>query len=315
MSHLIALIEQYGLAVVFVNVFIEQLGAPVPAYPTLVVTGALLNKADYSGASLLLTAVVAAVAADCLWYAAGKRYGRRVLAALCRISLSPDSCVQHTQSIYTRWGAASLLVAKFIPGFASVGSALAGTARTRLVPFLFFDMLGAALWAGLAIYLGSLFSSAVDDLLDVLESLGKWGMLLLGIALAAFIARRWLQRRRFLYSLRMERVSADELHRLQQAGMPLTVIDVRPAVMQADGRIPGAMTLTLDQLRDPVSHLRFEGEVVVYCTCPNEASAAVIAKGLMQRGVSRVRPLSGGLDAWIAAGYAIERDELAEAGR
>lgn len=228
-------------------------------------------------------------------------------ATLCRISLSPDSCVQQTQSIYARWGSASLLVAKFIPRIASVSSVLAGAADTRLTTSVFFDMLGADMWAGSAIYLGFLFSSTVDDLLTVLQQLGIWGMLLIGIALAIFVGRCWVQRRRFLQSFRMARVSPEELRELKRIGRPFTIVDVRPVELQADGRIPGAATLTIDELSYPTNDLRFSGEAVVYCACPNEASAAIVAKRLMMRGVTRVRPLGGGTDAWVKAGYDIER--------
>lgn len=93
MSFFLELIEQYGLLFVFGNVLIEQLGAPVPAYPTLVITGALLDRGEYSGPMLLFTAVIVALIADFAWYQAERRYGGRVMARLCRISLSPDSFV------------------------------------------------------------------------------------------------------------------------------------------------------------------------------------------------------------------------------
>lgn len=151
MNSLLHLVEQYGLTVVFFNVFVEQLGAPLPAYPTLVVTGALLERSSYSTPLLLFIAVLAALIADFMWYLAGRRYGRKVMGTLCRISLSPDSCVRQTESVYLRWGASSLLVAKFIPGFASIASALAGALGTRRTSFIFFDSIGTALWAGSAI--------------------------------------------------------------------------------------------------------------------------------------------------------------------
>jgi len=46
MSFFLELIEQYGLLFVFGNVLIEQSGAPVPAYPTLVISGALLGAVN-----------------------------------------------------------------------------------------------------------------------------------------------------------------------------------------------------------------------------------------------------------------------------
>lgn len=306
MTYLFTLIEQYGLAAVFVNVFVEQLGAPIPAYPTLVITGALSARGNYSASTLLITAVAAALIADLFWYLAGKRYGSKVMSTLCRISLSPDSCVRQTESLYLRWGAPSLLVAKFIPGFASIGSALAGAMGTRPVVFLFFDSLGAALWAGSAIWLGTLFSTTVDDLLQVLDSLGKWGFLLIGLALIAFVGHRWWQRNQFIKSLRMARISVDELHQLRLDGAAPVIVDVRPSHAQREGRIPGAMTISMDDISKLALDMPVDSEVIIYCACPNEVSAAKVAKQLMQKGYTHVRPLHGGIDAWVAAGHTLE---------
>jgi rhodanese-related sulfurtransferase len=50
-----------------------------------------------------------------------------------------------------------------------------------------------------------------------------------------------------------------------------------------------------------------DGEVVVYCACPNEATAVKVAKQLQKLGYKRIRPLQGGIDAWIDAGMKVER--------
>ncbi|MDB6060990.1 MAG: hypothetical protein JWM78_1093 [Verrucomicrobiaceae bacterium] len=305
MNFLLHLIEQYGLFLVFANVLVEQLGVPVPAYPTLVITGALVSRGEYSAPLLLLTAVVASLISDLVWYQAGKRYGRKILSTLCRISLSPDSCVNQTESIYLRWGAPSLVVAKFIPGFASVASALAGTLNTRRSTFIFFDSIGAALWAGLAIFLGSLFSNAIDELLNVLAQLGKWGALLIALAFVIFIASKWWERYRFFKELRMARITVGELEQLFRNGRTPTVLDVRAALSQRE-RIPGAKIISLADMKELVIEGSLDDEVIVYCACPNEASAARVAKLLMNKGFTRVRPLLGGIDAWVAAGYAVE---------
>src|SRR5450830_1646820 len=76
MHYLYHLIEQYGLIIVFANVLAGQLGAPVPTYPTLVITGALAYRGEYPLVLLLLVAVLAALLADYSWYLAGRRYGR-----------------------------------------------------------------------------------------------------------------------------------------------------------------------------------------------------------------------------------------------
>jgi rhodanese-related sulfurtransferase len=104
----------------------------------------------------------------------------------------------------------------------------------------------------------------------------------------------------------MARISVDELHQLLQQGAAPTIVDVRSPLSQDEGRIPGAMTMSVEDLTPPILDTTYDGEVVVYCACPNEASAARVAKRLMQMGYSHVRPLTGGIDAWIAAGYSVE---------
>jgi membrane protein DedA with SNARE-associated domain/rhodanese-related sulfurtransferase len=308
MSNLIALIEHYGLALVFVNVLLLQAGLPVPAYPTLIVTGALAARSPYTLPGLVATAVAASVVADAGWYLVGRRFGGRVLKTLCRISLSPDTCVRQTESIFTRWGAPSLAVAKFIPGFASVATAMAGIVHLSPWRFVLFDAIGAALWSGVAITLGYIFRDAVNDVLAVLTAMGKIGLVLIIAAFVIYLVVKWVQRQRFIRQLRMDRMTVDELRDLVTSGTPTTVIDVRSPLSQAiTGRIPGAITVDATNLRPELLAIEPTNEVVVYCACPNEASAVKVAQALRQRGFQRVRPLTGGIDAWIEAGQEVER--------
>jgi membrane protein DedA with SNARE-associated domain/rhodanese-related sulfurtransferase len=308
MGNLISLIEHYGLALVFVNVLLLQAGLPVPAYPTLIVTGALAARSPYTLPGLVATAVAASVLADIGWYLVGRRFGGRVLRTLCRISLSPDTCVRQTESIFTRFGAPSLAVAKFIPGFASVATAMAGIVRLSPWRFVLFDAIGAALWSGVAIALGYIFRNAVNDVLDVLTALGKIGLALIVAAFVVYLLWKWVQRQRFIRQLRMDRMTVDELRALVTSGTPTTVIDVRSPLSQAvTGRIPGAIAVDVTNLRPELLSIEPTNEVVVYCACPNEASAVKVAQALRQRGFQRVRPLAGGIDAWIEAGQEVER--------
>jgi membrane protein DedA with SNARE-associated domain/rhodanese-related sulfurtransferase len=307
MEHLITLIEHYGLALVFVNVLLLQAGLPVPAYPTLIVTGALAARSPYTLPGLVATAVAASVIADLGWYLVGRRLGGRVLKTLCRISLSPDSCVRQTESIFTRWGARSLTVAKFIPGFASVATAMAGIVRLSPWRFLVFDAIGAALWSGVAISLGYIFRNAVNDVLDVLAAMGRIGLALVVAAFVGYVIMKWVQRQRFIRQLKMDRMTVDELRELFDAGTPTTVVDVRSPLSQATtGRIPGAITVNVTNMPLELLAVPLTNEVVVYCACPNEASAVKVAQALKQRGFQRVRPLAGGIDAWIDAGHEVE---------
>jgi len=310
MQLLLTLIEQYGLWLVFANVLALQCGLPLPAYPTLIVVGAMTARGDITIAQVIAVATAASLIADFAWYFAGARHGRRVLRLMCRLSLSPDSCVRQTENIYERWGAPSLVIAKFVPGFAAVATSMAGMVRTRLWKFALFDTIGALLWSGIAVGLGWLFRDAVAQVLAVFSQAGRWGLIALIVALALFIAVKALQRYQLIRSLRMSRVSVDELNDLLAHQEPPLIVDVRSLSSQKRGRIPGAVWIDShafdDSLRARGLSDRIGQEVIVYCDCPNEASAATIAKKLMRLGFKRVRPLGGGMDAWIEKGYAVE---------
>ncbi|WP_280153963.1 rhodanese-like domain-containing protein [Piscinibacter sp. XHJ-5] len=306
MATLLDLISQYGVLFVFACVLVEQAGAPIPAFPALLVAGSLAAAGTHSAAAFLASAVAASLIADSLWYAAGKRFGSRVLRTLCRLSLSQDGCVRQTEAIFVRWGAPSLMLAKFIPGFASVATAMAGSTGVGRAAFLVYDGIGAALWAAVALALGWVFAAAVADVLFVLAEMGRWGLILLAAFLAAFVAARAWRRYRFHARLRMDRISVHALAQMLDRGESPLVVDVRSAHEQAQGVIPGAMLFGHHDWPDDLRPPSENAVVVVYCACPNEASAALVAQKLMQRGFRQVRPLLGGIDAWRAAGLALE---------
>ncbi len=310
MDTLLHIIESYGLWVVFVCVLLDQGGLPFPSYAPMIVTAALATDKHESLWPVLLIATLAALIADIAWFSGGRRFGNRLLRLMCRVSLSPDSCVGLTRRIYVRWGAPSLILAKYIPGFAAVSTTLAGEAGTSWRRFIIYDGIGAALWAGGAIALGAIFHEAVEAVLLELDRLGQVALLLLIAAVALFVAVKWWQRHSFMAQIRMSRISIDELAALLESGSAATILDVRtPERRATSGWIPGSISV-----RD-IAELQFApgAEVIVYCDCPNEASAAVIARKLQERGFKRVRPLAGGIEAWQARGRPLERLALAGA--
>jgi membrane protein DedA with SNARE-associated domain/rhodanese-related sulfurtransferase len=310
MNSLLQLLGNHGLAVAFVNVLLVQLGLPVPAYPALIVTGALIAQAHESIAALLGAAVAGSLVADVVWYAAGRRYGGRVVRTVCRISLSPDSCVRQTESLFARWGPASLLIAKFVPGFGTIATTLSGSNRLPFATFVALDALGAALYAGAAIVLGVIFSDAVGSVLAVFEQMGRIGVVALLVALALFIGFRWWQRASLLRELRMTRISVAELADLVKSETAPTILDVRSAESrQRDGTIPGAIHWSGEAGTALGDDVMRDAEIVVFCACPNEVSAARVARALRLAGFEHVRPLHGGIDAWIDAGLPVARPE------
>jgi membrane protein DedA with SNARE-associated domain/rhodanese-related sulfurtransferase len=311
MQEINQLIAQHGLALIFSNVFLDQLGFPAPAIPALMVAGALAADGRLLAPEVFVVSVVATLIADSAWFLAGRRYGNGVMKVLCRVSLTPDLCVNRTQTLFERWGVNALLIAKFIPGLAVVAPPLAGATGIGWTRFLLFSTVGAGLWVGAGMGLGMVLKEQIERLLGVLESAGGTAIIVLGALFAAYLAYKWWERHRFFTMLRMARISVDELYRLMDAGAGPVIVDVRTQTARElePRRIPGALHVSLDAIDEHASDLPRDRDIILYCTCPNEISAAEAAKLLMNSGLTRVRPLHGGLDAWIAAGYDVEELE------
>lgn len=298
----------FGLSLVFFNVLLEQLGLPVPAIPTLIIAGALAADGRLPAAGVCAAALGACLIGDSAWYLAGRSYGVRIMRLLCRISLTPDICVSQTQNTFERWGAGALVIAKFVPGLSMIAPPLAGATRMSYARFLGCSALGSALWVGVALLAGALLRPQIIRLLPRLTSLGGAALAALVALLAIYIAFKWWERRRFYAALEMARISVADLHAQMGGGQPPVVVDVRSPTAQGVDlrRIPGALHVPLHDVELHMGELPLDSEIVLYCNCPNEASAAQAARVLLNHGFRQVRPLGGGLDAWIAAGFAVE---------
>jgi len=289
---------------VFAVVLVQQLGAPIPATPLLLLAGAHAATDPIYGVYALALAILASSLGSLPWFWAGRRYGYRVLKFMCRISLSPDSCVRQTETFFERYGAAALLIAKFVPGLARVGPPLAGTFRLGLASFLLYYGAGNALWAGFGLILGFAFHTEIEWLMDRLTAFGGPALMVVAGILALYVAYRWLVRRQFLKSLRASRIAVAELQEMIARGEAPIVLDVRSRThRKLDARmIPGARPVDAEDLEGPLTQIPSGRDVVVYCACPNDATAVKVAMLLRRRGIRHVRPLAGGFDAWISAG-------------
>lgn len=258
----------HGHAVLFVWVLVEQLGVPVPAMPLLLAAGALAGAGRMSYLASLLFAMLGAVVADSVWFQLGRRKGIKILQLLCRISLEPDSCVRRTEGIFSRQGARSLLVAKFLPGLGLVTPPLAGIFRMRFRRFLLFDAIGSMLWAGAFLGLGYVFAGQIELVAARLASLGGWLVVLILASLAGYIGSKFVARQRFLRELRIARITVDELKGKLDAGEQITIVDLRHSLdFEAEPEvIPGALHMEAKELEEKNDRLPRTGEVVLYCT-------------------------------------------------
>ena len=116
----IEFLSRHGWVVLIVWVFAEQVGLPIPSVPILLAAGALAGAGRMNLLASLFCSILAAMAADLLWFYLGRSRGIQVLRLLCRISLEPDSCVRRTEGVFSSRGAGTLLFSKFVPGLNTV---------------------------------------------------------------------------------------------------------------------------------------------------------------------------------------------------
>jgi len=205
-------------------------------------------------------------------------------------------------------GSWSLLFAKFIPGLSLVAVAMAGVTKMPVLAFFLLNGVGSVLFISAFVALGLLFQDAITSLLSTLTQLGKIGGLMVVAAIGLYLLTKWWRRRLFIRQLRMDRITVAELRKLIDDGQKIIILDVRPKEVRAqEGTIPGAVSAHPGDINPALKTYPRDVEIVVYCACPNEESAATAAKHLRKAGFKKIRPLLGGVDAWVQAGHPIER--------
>jgi len=291
-------VERYGYALLFLWVLAEQGAVPIPSAPLLVAVGAVIRTGKLHAAAAIACCVAGALIADSVWFHFGRRRGKRVLRFFCRVSLEPDSCVRRTENAFLKYGPNTLLIAKFVPGLNAVSAPLAGDSGVGVIRFLVTDGLGIALWSAAYMAVGYLFSDQLELALDYVQRWGSGFAVLVICLFAAWILWKFIQRRRFLNSLVAARITPEELRERMDAGEDLYIVDLRSKLEKDMRSIPGALRFSMEELLANSQDIPRDREVIIFCSCPNEASSARVALLLKSRGIVRVRPLRGGVDAW-----------------
>ena len=313
MAATLQFVVRHGYLLVFAWVFAEQAGLPIPSAPLLLAVGALAGTHRMNLGAAIVFAVLGAVASDSMWYELGRLKGVRVLQLLCRISLEPDSCVRRTQVSFSRNGARVLLAAKFIPGLNAMAAPLSGIIRMGWRKFLLFDAIGTLAWVSAFVVTGYAFSGELERVAARAAYLGEWLVVLVLGGFAGYVLWKFYNRQKFLRKLRIARITPEELKEKIDAGEDVLVVDLRHALdFDANPQtIPGALHVDAAELEEAADVIPRDREIVLFCACPNEVTAARLALLLRSKGITQIRPLAGGYDGWRRRGFpmSLAKDE------
>jgi membrane protein DedA with SNARE-associated domain/rhodanese-related sulfurtransferase len=301
-------IIQHGYLWLFLVALLERIGLPLLVTPIVIAAGAVAGlRDDLSLLGIVVVTVVATELGDLVWFELGRRQGSSVLRLLCKISLQPDSCVRKSEDAFARHTTTSLITSKFIPGVGRLAAPVAGMSGMSRARFLLVNALGTLLWTVIFALVG--FIPARKLPIDVLlERAAGWLLVLLAIAVLANVIWKYVQREKFIRSLRVSRMTVQELKAALDRGERPFVVDLRHKLefLVNPRTVATAVRIAPDELPLRHAELPRDREVVLYCTCPSEATSAKVAMELKNIGIVKVRPLMGGLKAWEDEGYPMD---------
>jgi membrane protein DedA with SNARE-associated domain/rhodanese-related sulfurtransferase len=301
-------IIQHGYLWLFLVALLERIGLPLLVTPIVIAAGAVAGlRDDLSLFGIVVVTVVATELGDLVWFELGRSQGSSVLRLLCKISLEPDSCVRKSEDAFARHTTTSLITSKFIPGVGRLAAPVAGMSGMSRARFLLVNALGTLVWTVIFALVG--FIPARKLPIDVLlERAAGWLLVLLAIAVLANVIWKYVQRERFIRSLRVSRMTVQELKAALDRGERPFVVDLRHKLefLVNPRTVATAVRIAPDELPLRHAELPRDREVVLYCTCPSEATSAKVAMELKKIGIVKVRPLMGGLKAWEDEGYPMD---------
>jgi membrane protein DedA with SNARE-associated domain/rhodanese-related sulfurtransferase len=301
-------IIRHGYLWLFLVALLERIGLPLLVTPIVIAAGAVAGlRDDLSLLGIVVVTVVATELGDLVWFELGRRQGSSVLRLLCKISLEPDSCVRKSEDAFARHTTTSLITSKFIPGVGRLAAPVAGMSGMSRARFLLVNALGTLLWTVIFALVG--FIPARKLPIDVLlERAAGWLLVLLAIAVLANVIWKYVQREKFIRSLRVSRMTVQELKGALDRGERPFVVDLRHKLefLVNPRTVATAIRIAPDELPLRHAELPRDREVVLYCTCPSEATSAKVAMELKKIGIVKVRPLMGGLKAWEDEGYPMD---------
>ncbi|MBW4037999.1 MAG: sulfurtransferase [Acidobacteria bacterium] len=312
--NLLDVIAHHGYAVTSIALFVTCCGVPLPVSVVLLTAGAAAHGGSLNLALVLLCAAGSALAGDTLMYLGGRYTGWWLLAAICKFSLNPETCIFGSARSFYERGPRTLLFAKFVPGLATVAAPLAGSLNMGLRRFLLLDGCGVIFYTGVWAVTGFICAPFLRVVVGWVERVGHVTAVMFLTVVVLYVGWLVLSSLRDTHFSEIEEVSAVELfERIRSANSDklMIIADVRSHGYYDPGmqRIKNSIRVEPSRLKEELAALRAfmqpECEIYLYCSCAREATSIRVAKMLEQENCS-TKVIRGGMRAWIKAGGPLE---------
>jgi membrane protein DedA with SNARE-associated domain len=270
METFLALTARHGYSIIFLAVFAESVGLPVPAALAMVAGGAAAASGILSAPWVFVICVAALMTGDLMVYYLGRKMGWWLLAFLCKVSMNPETCILRSAESFYKRGRATLVFAKFVPGLATMAAPLAGSMKMRLGQFAAYDLAGSALYTLVYAGIGYLFHNFLSAIMRGFEAAGRLVEAVVVIALLIYVVYRIRVYIKHRIYREVPRVPAELIAQRFHAEAPTQFLlaDVRSHGYYDAGalRIQGSIRIEPNNLKEIYTNLPRDREIYLYCT-------------------------------------------------
>ena len=166
MPDLTLFVEHWGYAAILIVVVLSNVGLPVPEETILALAGYLVWRSDLSFWYVVGLGVVSASIGNSVGYWLGLRFGAAAVHRYGnRIFLSPAR-LEGSQRFFQKYGAAAIVIARFLPGLRYAAGPIAGYTRMSAQAFMLANVLGACCYVPVVVGCGYAIGRGAGPLLE-----------------------------------------------------------------------------------------------------------------------------------------------------
>lgn len=190
----ISIMEAIGSPGVGLAVFLENVFPPIPSEVILPLAGFTASQGSMNVIAAFIWATIGSLAGAYFLYYLGAAIGanrlRKIAAWMWLVKVED---VDAALAWFDKYGKASILIGRVIPGIRSLISIPAGIDRMNPLTFGFYTLLGSSIWNALLIYCGWILGENWTAVEGVIDQYSKVVYALVALALVAVFI--WLLRR------------------------------------------------------------------------------------------------------------------------
>ncbi len=188
---LLALVPQYGMALVFLATFLSCLAIPMPSSLIMLSAGAFAAGGDLSLTSIIIAAFIGAIIGDQVGFSIGKRGGSKIEKIAAK-NPKRAALFQRAHAFTTKYGGPGVFFSRWLVSpLGPYVNFLSGGAKMNRAAFTAWDIAGEAVWVTLYVGLGYGFAGQIEAVAQILGNLsGALAAGLVTIVLGMFLFKR-----------------------------------------------------------------------------------------------------------------------------